>query len=181
MGVFKRTTQTKGVWLNCAWTVSDCDGMSRLTGHAEMPCTPKEILSRRIRLSAHEDKDSTQLLVRSPLVGPCIASVCVTISIEWKYYPPTAHVNVWQPLGTSQSLCPFLVMCVALFPERYSRVLSHIPNPVLKNVFYLTAHFSNNMRMLAWFNTVLSLSYIDSSWSLGSFEDTNYWNLIRKY
>nr|AAC16939.1 hypothetical protein [Arabidopsis thaliana] len=69
---------------------SDCDGMSRLTGHAEMPCTPKEILSRRIGFSAHEDKDSTQLLVRSPLVGPCLAYDLDRVVI----LAPTVHVNV---------------------------------------------------------------------------------------
>jgi len=64
--------------------------MSRLTGHAEMPCTPKEILSRRIGFSAHEDKDSTQLLVRSPLVGPCLAYDLDRVVI----LAPTVHVNV---------------------------------------------------------------------------------------
>lgn len=55
--------------------------------------------------------------------------------------PPRRTLTYDRPLGTSQSLCPFLVMCVALFPERYSRVLSHIPNPVVNKCFYLNCAF----------------------------------------
>lgn len=134
MGISKRTTQTKGGVAKMRWN------SQRLWRHvetdwvAEKPCTPQKNLSRPIR-SAHEDKDSTRLWSAHHLRDPSLLlSVFRSRSSGnfSKSLAPTAHVNVWQTLGTSQSLCPFLVMCVALFPERYSRFLSHTPIPVLK-------------------------------------------------